>query len=92
MTLTETKARWAAAVDAYVSDMRENHGANEATTREAYDRAEALMQAAIKTVALCADYGGDAETASVWVAMPESKLEKDLLAWSVEVAKMEAGQ
>lgn len=90
MTNAEISKNWCAAVDEYVRQMREDHGENAATTREAEERANEIMQAAIETVALCKRYGGDPEGAFVWT-IEEGRHERDLRAWCLNVAVMEAG-
>lgn len=89
--LPHAKSTWATALDEYVADMREAHGANAATTQEAYARANELMKAAQYVVSGCRQFGGTdhAVEAAEWMVNPDQN-EARLLALSVRVAELEA--
>lgn len=87
----QLNATFASRVDEYVAWFQARHGKCPATTSEAYENADKCMKAAQKTVALCAEFDGDPETAIEWVLEPEGKEHARLLAACVAVAKMEAG-
>lgn len=87
----QLNATFADRMQEYVAWFLERHGNCLATRQEAEQNADKCMKAAQKTVALCAEFDGDAETAVEWVLEPEGKEHARLLAACVAVAKMEAG-
>lgn len=84
-------ATFADRMQEYVAWFLERHGNCLATRQEAEQNADKCMKAAQKTVALCAEFDGDAESAIEWILEPQGKEHARLLAACVAVAKMEAG-
>lgn len=87
----QLNATFADRMQEYVAWFLDRHGNCLATRQEAEQNADQCMRAAQKTVALCAEFGGDPETAIEWIKELASREEARLLAACVAVAKMEAG-
>lgn len=86
----QLNATFADRMQEYVAWFLERHGNCLATRQEAEQNADKCMKVAQKTVALCAEFDGDAETAVEWVLEPQCIEEARLLAACVAVAKMES--
>lgn len=86
----QLNATFADRMQEYVAWFLERHGNCLATRQEAEQNADKCMKAAQKTVALCAEFDGDPESAIEWIRTPQGVEEARLLAACVAVAKMEA--